>query len=318
MGSNGLAQAEFVDTYRFLRRRLCVRSNSIPVLDHLQHLYGRFFSARSRANGSSRGALVTIADDLDASGRLVYDDSEYCYEVTRRNGVAHVVQRRRDGEIVLQGRLDPVTLVQSALITSVALNCTRHRLLHAGVVSWQGRGIVIIGGSGAGKTTLVLRLTQMGCRFLSDEVAALRLPDGLVDPFPRRVNVRPRTVELLKLNASDGRAPLRLGPAEPVQVYDPEDIVPGAIGRACRPRLLILLRGIGDRPCVEPVEQSEALFEVARAYVATLGAPGPEVLQLVPIVRGMNCLSLVSGSIDETARHVLELAETATPPEGCS
>jgi hypothetical protein len=45
--------------------------------------------------------------------------------------------------------------------------------VHAGVVGWHGRGIVMPGRSGAGKTTLVKAFLEAGAEYYSDEFAVL-------------------------------------------------------------------------------------------------------------------------------------------------
>jgi hypothetical protein len=67
---------------------------------------------------------------------------------------------------------------------------TRQRLfVHAGVVAWKGRAIVIPGRSQSGKTTLVKAFLQAGASFYSDEYAVFDLR-GRVHPYPRRLSVR--------------------------------------------------------------------------------------------------------------------------------
>jgi hypothetical protein len=56
--------------------------------------------------------------------------------------------------------------------------------VHAGVVGWQGRAVVVPGPSRAGKSTLVLEMVRAGATYLSDEFAALDR-SGLVHAYPR-------------------------------------------------------------------------------------------------------------------------------------
>ena len=55
--------------------------------------------------------------------------------------------------------------------------------VHAGVVGWQGKAILIPGRSFSGKTTLVKALIEAGATYYSDEFAILDR-QGLVHPYP--------------------------------------------------------------------------------------------------------------------------------------
>lgn len=61
--------------------------------------------------------------------------------------------------------------------------------LHAGVVGWKGKGLVLPGKSFHGKTTLVAELVKRGASYYSDEYAVLD-EDGFVHPFPKMLSVR--------------------------------------------------------------------------------------------------------------------------------
>src|SRR5262245_61472136 len=73
---------------------------------------------------------------------------------------------------------------QSDVELFLALRARTHAIVHAGVVGWHGRAIVIPGRSFSGKTTLVEALIRQGAEYYSDEYAVLD-PNGLVAPFPR-------------------------------------------------------------------------------------------------------------------------------------
>lgn len=60
--------------------------------------------------------------------------------------------------------------------------------VHAGVVSWGRKAIIIPGDSGSGKTTLVAECVKRGALYYSDEYAVLS-PDGLVHPFARALSI---------------------------------------------------------------------------------------------------------------------------------
>ena len=61
--------------------------------------------------------------------------------------------------------------------------------IHAGVVGWKGKAIVIPGRSFQGKTTLTAALMKRGAVYYSDEYAILDA-DGFLHPFPKMLSLR--------------------------------------------------------------------------------------------------------------------------------
>lgn len=86
--------------------------------------------------------------------------------------------------------LEPVLdAFESNLQLTVAEWSPRRVFVHAGVVEWNGKAIMIPGLSFSGKTTLVKHLVQAGARYYSDEYAVLD-GRGRVHPYPRPLGVR--------------------------------------------------------------------------------------------------------------------------------
>jgi hypothetical protein len=71
----------------------------------------------------------------------------------------------------------------------VAEMSPRRVFVHAGVVGWRGRAVVIPGRSFSGKTTLTAALVRAGCTYYSDEYAVLD-PAGRVHPYTRLLGIR--------------------------------------------------------------------------------------------------------------------------------
>jgi hypothetical protein len=65
----------------------------------------------------------------------------------------------------------------------------RRVFVHAGVVGWRGKAIVIPGRSFSGKTTLVTALVRAGATYYSDEYAVFDT-QGRVHPYARRLSIR--------------------------------------------------------------------------------------------------------------------------------
>ena len=89
--------------------------------------------------------------------------------------------------------------------------------VHAGVVGYRGRGILLPGRSFAGKSTLVGELVRAGAQYYSDEYAVLDSAGG-VHPYPRPLSIRngrspgatKHRVRTLGVRAGDGPLPVGL------------------------------------------------------------------------------------------------------------
>jgi hypothetical protein len=90
--------------------------------------------------------------------------------------------------------------------------------LHAGVVGWEGRAIVVPGRSFSGKTTLVREMLRLGATYYSDEFAVVD-NSGLVHPFARPLGIREKSSDAQtrytaeRLGATVGMGPLPVGMA---------------------------------------------------------------------------------------------------------
>lgn len=108
---------------------------------------------------------------------------------------------------------DALHMLQQEVALYVAERASRRVFIHAGVVSWKGRALLIPGRSHSGKTTMVMALMRAGAHVYSDEYAVLD-PQGRVHPYPRPLSVR------LPEGRPDrpDRIPLRDGSRPPLEV----------------------------------------------------------------------------------------------------
>jgi hypothetical protein len=78
---------------------------------------------------------------------------------------------------------------EADLQLTIAAAARRHVFVHAGVVGWRGRAIVIPGSSHSGKSTLTAALVRRGAVYYSDEYAVFTR-HGRVQPYPRPLHLR--------------------------------------------------------------------------------------------------------------------------------
>ncbi len=78
---------------------------------------------------------------------------------------------------------------ESHVQLTVAEYAPRRVFVHAGVVEWQGKAIVMPGMSFSGKSTLVAELLRAGATYYSDEYAVIDA-NGRVHPYARQLRMR--------------------------------------------------------------------------------------------------------------------------------
>ena len=106
--------------------------------------------------------------------------------------------------------------LENAVQLHVAAAARSRVFVHAGVVGWRGRAIVLPGPSHAGKTRLVAALVRAGATYYSDEYAVFD-PSGRVHPYPRLLSIRgqegerPRRCPPEDLGGRRGVKPLPVG-----------------------------------------------------------------------------------------------------------
>ena len=79
--------------------------------------------------------------------------------------------------------------LESLVHFQVALSARSKLFVHAGVVGWRGRALVIPGRSRSGKSALVAELVRAGATYYSDEYAIFDSL-GRVHPYPKALSLR--------------------------------------------------------------------------------------------------------------------------------
>ena len=75
----------------------------------------------------------------------------------------------------------------------------RYLMVHAGVVAWKRRGVVLPARMDSGKTTLSAGLVRAGFSYLSDEAALLDPGSGKVHPYPKSLTMEPEGLFALRM-----------------------------------------------------------------------------------------------------------------------
>jgi len=89
-------------------------------------------------------------------------------------------------------------LLEWGLNWCVSSHANSYLIIHAAVVERNGFAAVLPAPPGSGKSTLCAALVHHGWRLLSDELTLIRLDSSLVEPLPRPVSLKNRSIEVIK------------------------------------------------------------------------------------------------------------------------
>jgi len=108
---------------------------------------------------------------------------------SRTTGSSHVLFDSLDTAVKSRSLNIVLEAFQVRLKMYVAEMARRRVFVHAGVVGWRGKAIIIPGRSMSGKTSLVAELVRAGATYYSDEYAVLDMV-GRVHPYPEPLAIR--------------------------------------------------------------------------------------------------------------------------------
>lgn len=137
-------------------------------------------------------------------------------------------------------------------------------VMHATALEKNGKGVLIPGYSGRGKTTSFLSLLRAGYRYLSDDHPLLTARDGRVEllSFPMKVDVTAHTVSFFPELREAPAGVLHQGPTK--RYFFVEDVYDQvAIGDRCIPALVLFPHVVDEeKSWLEPLPQSRVLQEL--------------------------------------------------------
>ncbi len=163
----------------------------------------------------------------------------------------------------------------------------RRIFVHAGVVGWNGRAILVPGRSGSGKSSLVRALVKTGASYYSDEFAVLD-ERGYVHPYPIPLSIR---------SGRDGTARTK---------YRAEEIG-GVVGTRPLPVALVVItrwvEGSQFRP--RPVSRGRAVLDLLANALPARRRPERVLDVLTRVASQAVVLRGSRGEAEDTASQIL-------------
>ena len=178
--------------------------------------------------------------------------------------------------------------------------------LHASALAIGGRGVLLVGPGGSGKTTLSLALALEGAHLFGDEMALLHRRDRTVCALARLIGIRARTLEVLGdaiLAAAVRREDARVG-GETVHYVSAARLFAQPPLAAARPLRAVFLISAGDgSPAVRPLARAAAAMRIA-PFLAGPRRGLAGVAALAELLAGASTFVLQPGDPPATARLV--------------
>jgi hypothetical protein len=183
----------------------------------------------------------------------------------------------------LEGALEQL---QTELMVHVANFAPDRVFVHAGVVAWRGRALVLPGTSFAGKTTLTAALVRAGATYYSDEYAVID-DHGHVHPYARPLQVRK--------------------PGESIQRPMAVEALAGIAGTEPLPAALVVFAQFRPGAHWEPTPLSAglAVLEMLRHAIPVQRTPARVMATLAAMMANASASSGERGEADITAAALL-------------
>jgi hypothetical protein len=144
-------------------------------------------------------------------------------------------------------------------------------VVHAGAAARGDDAVLVVGATGAGKTTTVLALALAGWSFLGDDLVFLRPTADRVFAFPDEADVTPRTFSLLPTLGTPADWPKL--PGYPKRQIDVATLGAGSTVDVAAPRLLLVPSvASGSRQhLVEPIDPAAVMLDLVPNVLLTDG-----------------------------------------------
>jgi len=190
---------------------------------------------------------------------------------------------------------DALILLGVHMMIHVAEHAPEYVFLHAGVVAWEDRALLLPGASHAGKSTLVAELVRAGATYYSDEFALLD-SEGSVHPFTRAIRLR--------------------RPGETDQVPLPSWQLDGRAGTVPLPVSMVVFAQFAKhaRWAPEPVTPGRAVLELLLHSTPVQRTPDRTLATLSAMVRNARVWRSPRGEAAVSAPSLLAALASGGPP----
>jgi len=271
---------------------------SSPCIFILRHVtpdsdmavFSPFRTILARQEGDGERVFIGLRDEQ--TGKIV---AGLLDDFVRERLDNHLFTQRKSSRNML------LDVLEIEIVNTISSTLIWPQFVHAASVSARGRGALICGISGAGKTTLALGLKAVGFLVLNDDITCVNIAHKMVHSYPRRATIRPHSALLvaeMEIGLSNATSTVASPTAGPAIFTD--------AGTSCSEvQSLIFLEGFGQETELRTVAATSVLPRFVESFLTRPHGSLPAAfLSTAKFVNEMQCYSLVSGPIRETVSIV--------------
>lgn len=182
----------------------------------------------------------------------------------------------------------------------VATASGAHTVIHSAVVERNGLALVLPGSPGSGKSTLCAALALGDWRLLSDELTIISQVDGRVQPVPRPISLKNKSIELIKTHVPSAEItqPVTDTHKGAIAYARPPSTAVAAAGQSVHVGYLVFPKFVaGAQLDFEPLSHAEALTELMENTfnMGLLGAEG--FIALAKAIANAKCFAVEYGDL---------------------
>jgi hypothetical protein len=135
--------------------------------------------------------------------------------------------------------------------------------LHSACVAWKGNGLLLVGGSSAGKSTLSLALAQSGLDFIGDDRTLVSFDGGKLRAHALSSDVKLRSEAVRYFPAVESMECREMWAGDTVLRFDPVERLGVNRAHSCEPRWVVVLeRDDSAAFSLESITPHEAAFRL--------------------------------------------------------
>lgn len=201
----------------------------------------------------------------------------------------------------------------------IATSAHRHMMLHAGIVAFDDRAMILPGTPGSGKSTLSAALQLRGARLLSDEFGLVRPERIDLLPMPRGIPLKNASIEAILEFAPDAD----LGPTYPntrkgrIRHLRPQQFSRDRQDRPATPRWLVFPKYRAGAPeQLRRLDKIEAFRQLAFNCFNYRLLGGVAFQAVTELINSVDCYTFQFSRLSRAVEQLQALAADREPGSG--